>query len=136
MFYKGDVNIDLKNVFRGNTLLLTIVMIVPTSLYSGDATIIMPTILFIGILSGILKNSNMNETLVSTLISFLIGSVITFLISLIVVYYTEGGFYAIALIQYSLINIIIFTLIGCIGGALGYHVKEEIKKPDGVKQWI
>lgn len=103
-------------------------MIVPTSLYTGDATIILPTIFFIGIISGIIKNANMDDTLLSTFLAFLIGSIISFIISLIVVYYSEGGFYAVALIQYSLISIIIFTLIGCIGGALGYHVQNEIRK--------
>lgn len=102
-------------------------MIVPTSLYSGDATIILPTIFFIGIISGIIKNTNMEDTLISTFTAFLIGSILTFIISLIIVYYSEGGFYAIALIQYSLINIIIFTLIGCIGGAIGHHIINEIR---------
>ena len=120
--------IDIKNIFKGNSLLLTIVMIVSTSLYSGDISIILPTIFFIGIISGIIKNADMNETLLSTFIAFLIGSVISFIISLILVFYTEGGLYAIALIQYSLINVIFFTLIGCVGGALGYHIRGELKK--------
>lgn len=123
----GDVNINIKDVFKGNSILLTIVMMIPTSLYSGDATIILPTIFFIGIISGVIKNADMTDTLLSSFIAFLVGSIITFIISLIVVYYTEGGFYAIALIQYSLINIIIFTLLGCVGGALGYHIKDELK---------
>lgn len=101
-------------------------MIIACSILTSNTSFILPSLLFIGILSGIMKNNSMNETLITTLIAFIIGSIFAFIISLITVYYTYGGLYAIAVVQYSVFNILIYIIIGCIGGALGYYVSDEI----------
>ena len=124
--YRLNDNINIKTIIRGKTIPLTVLMILACSLLTGDTAVIMPSLLFIGILVGIMKKATMNEILLTALIGFLVGSVIAFIISLITVYYTEGGLYAISVIQYSGILIIFYTFVGCVGSALGYYVKEEI----------
>lgn len=108
-------------------------MIIPIPLFSGDISIIIPSLLFIGILSGIMNKNTLNESILTTLIAFIIGSIISLILSIITVYYDEGALYAIAIISYALFNIIYFTFIGCIGSSLGYYIKEEIK---GETKWI
>ncbi len=119
-------NINFKEIFKGKPLALTILMIMACSLLTGDSTIILPSLLFIGIFVGLMNKNTMNENLIRAFVAFITGSIIAFIISLISVYYTEGGLFAIALIQYSLVYIIIYTIIGCIGSALGYYVRNEI----------
>jgi hypothetical protein len=70
----------------------------------------------------------MNETIITSLLAFGLGSILTMIVSLINVYYSEGGLYAIAVIQYSWIYIIFYTFIGCVGSAIGYYLREEIDK--------
>ena len=120
-------NINFKEIFKGKTLALTILMILACSLLTGDSTIILPSLLFIGIIVGLMNKNTMNENLIKSFVAFITGSIIAFIISLISVYYTEGGLFAIALIHYSFVYIIIYTIIGCIGSALGYYVRNEIK---------
>lgn len=101
-------------------------MILACSLLTGDTSIIIPSILFIGIVGGIIKKGTMNEVLLSNFLAFVIGSILTMIVSLINVYYSEGGLYAIAVIQYSWVYIIFYTFIGCVGSAIGFYIKEEI----------
>ncbi|MBQ6218441.1 MAG: hypothetical protein IJJ47_01800 [Methanosphaera sp.] len=124
-------NIDIKNIIRGKTIPLTILMILACSLLSADMTVIIPSLFFIGIIMGIMKNAPMNETVLTSIISFIIGSILAFIVSLITIYYTEGGLFAIALIQYSSIYIIYYVFIGVIGSMLGFHIKNELKSSRG-----
>lgn len=119
-------NINIKNIIKGKSIALIILMILACSLLTGDTSIIIPSILFIGILGGIIKKGTMNEVLLSNFLAFVIGSILTMIVSLINVYYSEGGLYAIAVIQYSWIYIIFYTFIGCVGSAIGFYIKEEI----------
>lgn len=121
-------NINIKNILKGKSIALTILMILACSLLTGDTLLIVPSILFIGILLGIMKKVTMNETIITSLLAFGLGSIITMIVSLINVYYSEGGLYAIAVIQYSWIYIIFYTFIGCVGSAIGYYLREEIDK--------
>ncbi|WP_292473674.1 hypothetical protein [Methanosphaera sp.] len=119
-------NINIKNIIKGKSIALIILMILACSLLTGDSSIIIPSILFIGIVGGIIKKGTMNEVLLSNFLAFVIGSILTMIVSLINVYYSEGGLYAIAVIQYSWIYIIFYTFIGCVGSAIGFYIKEEI----------
>lgn len=121
-------NIKIRTIFEGKTIALTVLMILACSLLTGDTALIIPSLLFIGIFVGIMKKASMNEVLLTALVGFMIGSILSFIISLITVYYTEGGLYAVAVIQYSWIYIIFYTFVGCVGSALGYHLLDEIKK--------
>ena len=109
---------SFKNMLKGKSIALTILMIIACSLLTNDNSFIIPTILFIGIISGIMLHVNIKETL--------LNSIIAFIVSLITVYYTYGGLYAIAVVQYSLISIITYIIIGCIGSYIGYYVSEEL----------
>lgn len=102
-------------------------MILAISLLTGDTTLVIPSLLFTGIITGLMNKQGMNETITTALISFIVGSVIAMIISLITIYYTEGELYAIAVIQYSWVYIVFYTFIGCIGSAVGYYIKDEIK---------
>ncbi|WP_455645224.1 hypothetical protein [Methanosphaera sp.] len=102
-------------------------MIIACSLLTGDTTIILPILLFIGIITGIMKKNPLNESILTALIAFVIGSIIAFIISLITIYYTYGGLYAIAVMQYSLFSIILYTIVGCIGDVIGYYIFTELK---------
>ncbi|MGI6564267.1 hypothetical protein [Methanosphaera sp.] len=113
-------------MLKGKSIALTILMIIACSLLTNDNSFIIPTILFIGIISGIMLHVNIKETLLNSFIAFIIGSIIAFIVSLITVYYTYGGLYAIAVVQYSLISIITYIIIGCIGSYIGYYVSEEL----------
>ncbi|MDD6286099.1 hypothetical protein OTK55_01665 [Methanosphaera sp. Vir-13MRS] len=117
---------SFKNMLKGKSIALTILMIIACSLLTNDNSFIIPTILFIGIISGIMLHVNIKETLLNSFIAFIIGSIIAFIVSLITVYYTYGGLYAIAVVQYSLISIITYIIIGCIGSYIGYYVSEEL----------
>lgn len=119
-------NINIKDIIKGKSIALIILMILACSLLTGDSSIIIPSILFIGIVGGIIKKGTMNEVLLSNFLAFVIGSILTMIVSLINVYYSEGGLYAIAVIQYSWIYIIFYTFIGCVGSAIGFYIKEEI----------
>lgn len=119
-------NINIKNIIKGKSIALIILMILACSLLTGDTSIIIPSILFIGIVGGIMKKGTINEVLLSNFLAFVIGSILTMIVSLINVYYSEGGLYAIAVIQYSWIYIIFYTFIGCVGSAIGFYIKEEI----------
>lgn len=119
-------NINIKNIIKGKSIALIILMILACSLLTGDTSIIIPSILFIGIVGGIIKKGTMNEVLLSNFLAFVIGSILTMIVSLINIYYSEGGLYAIAVIQYSWIYIIFYTFIGCVGSAIGFYIKEEI----------
>jgi len=121
-------NIIIKNILKGKSIALTILMILACSLLTGDTALIVPSILFIGILLGIMKKVTINETIISSILAFGLGSILTMIVSLINVYYSEGGLYAIAVIQYSWIYIIFYTFIGCVGSAIGYYLREEIDK--------
>ena len=117
---------SFKNMLKGKSIALTILMIIACSLLTNDNSFIIPTILFIGIISGIMLHVNIKETLLNSFIAFIIGSIIAFIVSLITVYYTYGGLYAIAVVQYSLISLITYIIIGCIGSYIGYYVSEEL----------
>ena len=119
-------NININNIIKGKSIALTVLMILACALLTGDSALIIPSMLFIGILLGIMKKVTMNEVLLSSTIAFVIGSILTMIVSLINVYYSEGGLYAIAVIQYAWFYIIFYTFIGCVGSAIGYYLREEI----------
>ena len=96
LFLGMDDNINMKNIIRGKSIALIILMILACSLLTGDAALIIPSILFIGILCGMMKKDTMNEVLLRSIITFVVASVLTMIVSLINVYYSEGGLYAIA----------------------------------------
>jgi hypothetical protein len=102
-------------------------MVVISSIVTGDTLIVIPSLLFIGILSGLMNENEINKTILLNIIAFIIGSAISIIISLVTIYYSEGGLFAIAVIQYSWIYILFYTFIGTVGSAIGFYVRDEIK---------
>lgn len=86
-----------------------------------------PFILFVGIILGIIEDNNKNKIFITTFISTFVGTIIATILSMIVVYYTESPLFAIALIQNSLILIILYLILGLTGGLLGFYIKDELK---------
>ena len=116
------MKINIKNIFSGKTIPLTILMIIATStLLDQDSTLI-----FVGIVCGIIKHDSMTYTLITAFVAFMLGFILSFIISLISVYYIEGGLYAIALIQSSLVYLILYIFVGCLGSSLGFHIINEL----------
>ena len=121
------MKINIKNIFSGKTIPLTILMIIATStLLDQDSTLILPLLLFVGIVCGIIKHDSMTYTLITAFVAFMLGFILSFIISLICVYYIEGGLYAIALIQSSLVYLILYIFVGCLGSSLGFHIINEL----------
>lgn len=121
------MKINIKNIFSGKTIPLTILMIIATStLLDQDSTLILPLLLFVGIVCGIIKHDSMTYTLITAFVAFTLGFILSFIISLISVYYIEGGLYAIALIQSSLVYLILYIFVGCLGSSLGFHIINEL----------
>ena len=102
-------------------------MILACSLLTEDISLIIPSMLFIGILLVIMKKVSMNELIVTSIIAFVLGSLIATIFSIISLYYTEGGLFAIAIIRYVWIYLIYYAFIGTVGSALGYYLREEIE---------
>lgn len=128
-----DDTINIHEIISGNSIPITIVMILACTILVSDSTLVLPLFLFMGIIFGIIKRSSMKITLISSLLAFIIGSVISIAISLISIYYTYGALYAIMLVQSSLAYIIVYTIIGCIGSSVGYYVYDEIKTTSLIK---
>ena len=121
------MKINIKNIFSGKNIPLTILMIIATStLLDQDSTLILPLLLFVGIVCGIIKHDSMTYTLITAFVAFMLGFILSFIISLISVYYIEGGLYAIALIQSSLVYLILYIFVGCLGSSLGFHIINEL----------
>lgn len=121
------MKINIKNIFSGKTIPLTILMIIATStLLDQDSTLILPLLLFVGIVCGIIKHDSMTYNLITAFVAFMLGFILSFIISLISVYYIEGGLYAIALIQSSLVYLILYIFVGCLGSSLGFHIINEL----------
>lgn len=121
------IRLNLGRIIKGKSIALVILMILACSLLTGDIALIIPSMLFIGILLGMMKKVTMNELIVCSIIAFVAGSLIAMIFSLINVYYSEGGLYAIAVIQYAWVYILYYTFIGSVGSAIGYYLREEIE---------
>lgn len=97
------------------------------SLLSTDSSTIIPFFLFVGILMGIIVGNDKKIALTNSFVASLIGSIISFMISTVIVYYTESPLYAIAVIQSAKILLIFYVVITMIGSAIGYYIRDEIK---------
>ncbi len=117
---------DINQILKGKTIPLGVIIIVITYLAGGLSTSILPFVFFTGILIGFIKNSDKIEALVSGLITALIGSVITTLLNVAFMYVLYGSAYVMYVLSNSLYLIILYLIVGAIGGLIGYYVSEEI----------
>jgi F0F1-type ATP synthase assembly protein I len=119
---------DLNSIVKGKAIPIGIIIIVISYLASGSSSSILPFMLFVGIIVGIMKNSDIKESTVAALITSLIGAFIALILSILTVYISYGSLYALAMVSYSLVYVIIYIIVGTCGGALGYYIYNEIDK--------
>lgn len=118
---------NLNNVTTGKAVPLGAIIIIITYLVSGASSTILPFVFLTGILVGIMKNEDMKEAAIAGLLSSLIGTVITTIISLAMMYIYYGSTYLMYILQSSILFIVLYIIVGSIGGVLGYFVYQEIK---------
>ena len=119
---------DINQVLKGKTIPLGVIIIVITYLAGGLSTSILPFVFFTGILMGLIKNNDKIEALVAGLVAALIGSIITTIINVGFMYVLYGSDYVTYLLTNSFYLIILYLIVGAIGGIIGYYISEEIKQ--------
>ncbi len=119
---------DINRILKGKTVPLGVIIIIITYLAGGLSSSILPFVFFTGILMGIIKNNDKIEALVAGLITAFIGSIITTIINIGFMYLLYGSSYVSYILTNSLYLIILYLIVGAIGGIIGYYVSEEIKQ--------
>lgn len=123
---KGDY-MDINNVTKGKIVPLGIIIIIITYLISGSSSSITPYILFTGIIIGLVKNQSVVESAVAGGLASLIGSFIVTILTLGFTYMIYGSLYLQYMLSSSLLYLAIYTLVGVIGGILGYYISKELE---------
>ncbi|RAP53196.1 MAG: hypothetical protein BZ137_07315 [Methanosphaera sp. rholeuAM130] len=123
---KGDY-MDINNVTKGKIVPLGIIIIIITYLISGSSSSITPYILFTGIIIGLVKNQSVAESAVAGGLASLIGSFIVTILTLGFTYMIYGSLYLQYMLSSSLLYLAIYTLVGVIGGILGYYISKELE---------
>ncbi|MDO5825336.1 MAG: DUF5518 domain-containing protein [Methanosphaera sp.] len=118
---------DINNVTKGKIVPLGIIIIIITYLISGSSSSITPYILFTGIIIGLVKNQSVVESAVAGGLASLIGSFIVTILTLGFTYMIYGSLYLQYMLSSSLLYLAIYTLVGVIGGILGYYISKELK---------
>ena len=117
---------DLNYITKGKALPLGVIIIIVTFLVSGASTSIVPYVFFTGILMGIIKSKGVVEAAVTGLITALLGSIISMALYMAIVMMSYGSEYAGYVLGSSFIIIILYLIVGIVGGAIGYFVKQEL----------
>lgn len=118
---------DFNNVTKGKAVPLGIIIIIITYLVSGANSSILPFVFFAGILVGIMKNSDVAESLVASLLASFIGSLVGIIISVALMYVSYGSTYLLFMLSSSLYMFILYVIVGGIGGIIGYYISKEIE---------
>jgi hypothetical protein len=122
-------DINFKEIIDTKVILISIVLILAFTTLS-TSTAVAPFFMFVGIIIGIIESNDKTKILANTTIATVIGSIISFIISIIVVYYTESPLYAIVTLQsypvYLVLNLL-YIILALTGGMIGYYIVDEIK---------
>ena len=94
--------------------------------FGNDTSLIISFMLLVGIISAFGNNLSHNMTIMTSGIGIFLGSIVSFIVSIISIYYLQGGLYAIMTMQVAIVYIIMYTIIGGIGASLGYYFRDEI----------
>jgi len=129
-FFTWEVeDINFKEIIDTKVILISIVLILAFTTLS-TSTAVAPFFMFVGIIIGIIESNDKTKILANTTIATVIGSIISFIISIIVVYYTESPLYAIVTLQsypvYLVLNLL-YIILALTGGMIGYYIVDEIK---------
>ena len=118
---------DINQVLKGKSIPLGVIIIIITYLAGGLSTSILPFVFFTGILMGFIKNNDKIEALLAGLITAFIGSIITTIINVGFMFILYGSAYVSYMLSNSFYLIVLYLIVGAIGGIIGYYVSEEIK---------
>lgn len=122
--------INIKEIIDTKVILISVVLILAFTTLSAS-TAVAPFFMFVGIIIGIIEYDDKTRILVNTILSSFTGSVISFIISIVIVYYTESPLYAIVTLQsypVYLVLYVLYIILALCGGMIGYYVVDEIKK--------
>lgn len=117
---------DLNNVIKGKAIPIGIIIILISYLTSGASSSIVPYILFTGVIIGIMKNNDLKESIAASGLATLIAAVLLSIFSFALTYLSYGAMYANYMLTSLTIYIIIYLVVGIVGGALGYFISKEI----------
>ena len=117
---------DINYVTKGKIIPLGIIIIIITYLISGTSSSITPYILFTGIIIGLVKNQSVPDSAIAGGLASLIGSFIVTLLTLAFTYAVYGPLYMQYILTSSLLYIVIYTIVGIVGGVLGYFISKEL----------
>ncbi len=112
---------NLKKIFKGRIIALTILMIIIFSVTPTNM-VVNPFILFTGVITAIMMNDSMKNTMILIIVTFILGALISSIIAIIYLSFIYGIIYAMNILPYYLINIISYVILGCIGGLIGYNI--------------
>lgn len=122
---RGDI-MDINNVTNGKIVPLGIIIIIITYLISGSSSSITPYILFTGIIIGLVKNQSIPESATAGGLAALIASFVVTILTLAFTYMIYGPLYVQYMLTSTLLYLVIYTLVGVIGGVLGYYISKEM----------
>lgn len=122
---RGDI-MDINNVTKGKIVPLGIIIIIITYLISGSSSSITPYILFTGIIIGLVKNQSIPESATAGGLAALIASFVVTILTLAFTYMIYGPLYVQYMLTSTLLYLVIYTLVGVIGGVLGYYISKEM----------
>ncbi|MBO7718921.1 MAG: DUF5518 domain-containing protein [Methanosphaera sp.] len=117
---------DINNVTKGKIVPLGIIIIIITYLISGSSSSITPYILFTGIIIGLVKNQSIPESATAGGLAALIASFVVTILTLAFTYMIYGPLYVQYMLTSTLLYLVIYTLVGVIGGVLGYYISKEM----------
>ena len=117
---------DINYVTKGKIVPLGIIKIIITYLISGSSSSITPYILFTGIIIGLVKNESIADSAVAGGLASLIGSFIVTILTLAFTYMIYGSIYVQYVLTSTLLYLAIYTIVGVIGGVLGYYISKEL----------
>ncbi|PWL07621.1 DUF5518 domain-containing protein [Methanosphaera cuniculi] len=120
---------DFNEIVSGKCVPLGILSIVIFYLIGGASSSVLPFIFLTCIAVGYIKSISLTDTIVAGLLVSFIGGIINLLISVGLVYVSYGATYAMYMFtSVSSINLILSIIVGIIGGAIGYFIKDEVIK--------
>ena len=119
---------DFNEIVSGKCVPLGILSIVIFYLIGGASSSVLPFIFLTCIAVGYIKSISLTDTIVAGLLVSLIGGIINLLIYVGLVYVSYGSTYTMYIFNAASINLILSIIVGIIGGAIGYFIKDEVIK--------
>lgn len=120
---------DFNEILNGKCVPLAILTIVIFYLIGGTESSILPFIFLTCIAVGYIKSISITDTVIAGLLVSFIGAIINLFINVAIIYAAYGSTYAMYMFTNAgAINLLLSIIVGMIGGAIGYYIKDEVTK--------